>query len=297
MISQPASLNRVFGVTAVYLSIGLCGCSSSESPPSKSPETFIDSITVNSGNKQQTDAAPPYSDKPENELTGADILQRSHQAYAKLKTYKGTILSNSAVGFGTNTLKLSLQAIIVFQAPAKFRFEGKDDNRDPYVIICDGKDTWSSPFVKGRKLHYELGKTAGIRDSLAEFLGATNSMTAMLPAILMQVAPTLPRGKKLLPAFATKATLDGEETIDGHRCYRVVCERDVGRWTFWVDTEIFLFRRLERLKSPKHMAFRRKGSSGHDAVDRISSRRTIENYEIESIDAELDEALFQVPAR
>ncbi|MFH1265323.1 MAG: hypothetical protein ABIK89_06305, partial [Planctomycetota bacterium] len=69
-----------------------------------------------------------------------------------------------------------------------------------------------------------------------------------------------------MPAFATKANLTGEEKVGEHQCHRIVCPREIATWTFYVDKETLLVRRVDEDASDKQMRIQRElgggGSSG-----------------------------------
>jgi hypothetical protein len=126
--------------------------------------------------------------------------------------------------------------------------------------------------------------------------GTALGATIMIPSDLLPIEwdkddgdPDLPRGQ-LLPAFATKAVLAGEEKVEKHPCYKVVCERKVGTWTFWVDKKSSLLRKCEERVSPKH-------GLGLGLWGRSTSRLQTETYTIDSINKKLDDKLFADPMK
>lgn len=277
--------NRFCCAAATIVWTIFSGCSQSGLPE--------DLITIDSNGDLPLGDEVNDKTKRQGELSGRDVLIRANEAYASLKSYKGTISYKGHTEFTNATDRYTQQVYVFYSAPGKFRFEttAEEVYAGSCIIVRDGKETWESITLErnGR-----FGKSPGIRDSLLKCIAYSHGMTTRLPGILLQLkwgmGGMLPHGK-YLPAFATKAKLDGKEEIEGHECYKVVCEREFANWTFWVDVDTYLLRRMDEVTSREQWAAGRNWTS---RPSRILSRVHSEIYHIESVDADLDDKLFTV---
>lgn len=260
-----------------------CMASSSEK------EEAEDLITVRPASKEAA---------KEGHLTGEEVLLRSVKAYAKLRSYQGTVSVESRWAYKNETGGPSSAKVkITFSRPKHIRVEGVDSSGKNFTILSDGDKTWKS---------WELEKNGAfeearsLKDALIEFQGVglgacTKLSAALLPIEWSRDRIFFPKGQ-LLSAFATQAKLEKEEKIKDQLCYRVVCERQIGTWTFWVDKDNFLLRQVKETTSPEQMAMQRKHGGG-GASGKIQSSTTTETFTIDWINRAVDKKNFEVPQK
>jgi hypothetical protein len=228
---------------------------------------------------------------PAAELPGSKVLLDAARAYASLQSFVGTVRVESAANYAAGPYQETRTLKVYYQRPGKIRLEGLVPNSGPFLIVSDGQTTRVSGFGIA-------GTRATVRDALAEFGGVSIRSTVMLPGTLLDTQWNrenflLPYGA-YLPAFATKADPAGEETVGGYRCDRVVCPREIGTWTFFVDREKRLIRRLIEETSEEQMRVQKRLGGG-GFTGRIQSTRYVQSFEVEQVNVKLDDAMFARP--
>jgi len=200
--------------------------------------------------------------------------------------------SECQFGYGS-TLRQSNTATIAFEQPNRIRIETYDSNSAPVKLVSDGSNAWVS-FTQGSQRQWRA--RANVSDAMLELKGVTLDITTTLPSILLQTNWNVdsfffPKGQ-LLHAFATSARLDGTTFVDAHECYQVTCERSIATWTFYVDTENYLIRRVDESSSLSQFAAQRaNGGGGYSGT--LTQSHISQVFEIQSIDASVDPNLFQ----
>lgn len=227
------------------------------------------------------------------ESQAGKVLLDSNRAYAAIRSYVGTVRLKSAANYERGLFRETRTLKVFCKRPGRIRLEGFDSNGDKYVILCDGRTTR----VSSAALRLD-GTRDTIQDAMLEFSGVSLGASEMLPSILLDIkwhreTFSLPYGP-LLPAFATKAKLTSEEKIGEHHCYRIVCPREIANWTFYVDKETLLVRRLDEDTSEEQMRLQRELGGG-GFTGNIQSTRCVQSFEIEQINVKLDETIFARP--
>jgi hypothetical protein len=219
--------------------------------------------------------------------TAADVLLASQRAHAKLESLVGTVTVEDVANYANRSFSERRTLKVFFQRPAQIRVEGSVPRSGKFTIVSKGKAT--------RVIGFGLdGSRPSLRYALAEFSGVSLHSSLMIPGVLMDLewqrdTLFLPYGS-LLPAFATNAELAGEERIGNSECYRLVCRRQIGTWTFYIDKENHLIRRIVEEADEEQMQVQRQAGGG--GYGGIKSIRLVQSFEFESLDAPLDAALF-----
>ncbi len=248
--------------------------------------TEKDLVTVEDDNVGKTDAY----------LRGEEILKASRQAYSKLRSYQGTIRIASTSQYGERAFSETRYFTIAYQRPGRIRLEGKDSNGDAILIVSDGQRAYESSW--GAQTGPEVSPVERLPDVLSANSGVSLRATNTLPGILLETQWSrqtffLPRGE-LLSALASKARWEGTTDVDGHKCHRIVCEREIQTWTVYVDAQSHLVRLIEETASTdQQQAQRRLGGGGFSG--RIESTKLTQNFDIQAIDTEVDPSRFKIP--
>jgi len=191
-----------------------------------------------------------------------DILERSRAKYAALSSYAdtGVVLYE----FGTSSKERQTFTTYFSRAPRGFYFDFKKENGDRYVIWGDPQAFHNWWKTTGVRYDYpNPNNTGAFTTADAQTFGAALKITALLYA------------KAALQGSFTNfadAVVDGTETIDGHRCYRLVGtagdiygatghESNVRKMTVWIDADSLLIRKVVEI--PKDIL------PGH--IDRITT--------------------------
>lgn len=84
--------------------------------------------------------------------------------------------------------------------------------------------------------------------------------------------------------------------MDGHKCHRVVCEREIQTWTFYIDAESHLIRQIDETASIKQkQAQKRHGGGG--VSGKIQSTTLTQTFKIQEVNKKLDPSLFKIPKK
>jgi hypothetical protein len=242
---------------------------------------------------KDSEALPGEAGEKPAEMTGRDILLRSREAYDALTSYRGTILVQGQYRYVGRRFTAPLNGSVSYSSPNRILIswrEGLTGMSDQ--LVSDGERYWAPDTASSGS---PVDSTS-LKDVLVECTGVSSGITTMLPAILLrsefeQDTLFLPGGERLT-AFASDATLAGKETIDGHECYRVECNKDVASWTFWVDTESHLLRRVQETVTSKQLAVQRTRGGG-GASGEIVSYSISQAFTIDEIDGPIDQAQFR----
>jgi hypothetical protein len=162
-------------------------------------------------------------------LTASEILLAMSDAYANATSYVDhgkvtTVFELTQPGVFT----LARPVDIAFVRDGAFRYEFRRAF-DSFVVWSDGTSTLTEWSVQpGIKTVADLGL------ALASATGISGGSAHVTPRLLELV-----RGTSV--AELPDPRLDGVETIDGHRCWKVTS--DVGKTTVWIDETSKLLRK------------------------------------------------------
>jgi hypothetical protein len=259
-------MSRRFQFSVRALLVVAAGCSQPGAVPGMR-STVVDTITVPvTAQSRGTD-----------EQRGREILLSSARAYSALRSYAGTVDLSADVAYPTGNHHESRQGRILYRAPNALRIDENDSNNDRFCIVLPDK-------------------TASNKDVLQEYAGVSLHLTVLLPSLLLGTNWdadnfSVPKGP-LLPAFASKARYLEDETVSGVLCHKVACEREIGTWMFYVGVDDALIRRVENNESEGQMAVQRELGCG-GISGQIMRSHTVQVFDIEAIDGEIDAALFE----
>lgn len=190
-------------------------------------------------------------------LTPAQIIQRSEQAYNSLKSYQGTVTTDSVYtpAQGSATPQQA-SAKISFSRPGNIRVDGKAMGGMSYAFVSNGAETCSQ--IGGNWKRAESAEMA-----VAGATGISLGAAATVPALLLHLNwgyPFIPSAKMSDQAFGPVT----KERVGGTLCYRFTDTRG-GRMpsteTFWFDSKTFLLTRMiedtklttARMRSDQHI--------------------------------------------
>jgi hypothetical protein len=164
-----------------------------------------------------------------------------------------------------------------------------------FDIIGNGRNTWVFDQLEGP----DYQEQPSVKYSIWLFQGTGLGATIIVPSCLLQIewdpddGINYPHRRQLLQALATKAVLSGNEKINESECYRLVCEREIYTWTFWIDRESFLLRKTEKRASPEQISVQKRYGGG-DFTGKIRTTVNTELYTIEAVNKPIDEKLFSI---
>lgn len=163
------------------------------------------------------------------DLTAAQVLDRSKNAYASLKSYKGTskVVTNSTIGGMKQTFNTS--AVIEFVRPGRIRVEGTLMMSGNYTIVSDGTHTWQTTI--GGTSKWEAAQSTEM--AIASFTGVSMQAATTIPAILTNSNWGLTFGSGTPGKMST-------EVVNGHPAYRVEIKSPMGDRTVWIDRKSYL---------------------------------------------------------
>lgn len=264
-------------------------------------KVLLGCICCSCGSEKKADlitVSPPVEEvRGDGKITGSQVLARVEKAYSELRSYVGTTSIVGQFEYANVTQHDQAEVTIRFSRPNKIRIDGKTSSSGaPFTVVSDGKVVWDSCSLINGGAYKEV---ATLREAILSYQGVALGATVIIPSALLKIEWSgenigLPHGKTLLSAFATHARLLGEETLGNYPCYKIVCEREIGTWTMWVDKETFLLRKMERSISEAQMAARKKygvaGTSG-----KILRAVDTETYRIDQVNGAIDDAVFAPP--
>ena len=233
------------------------------------------------------------------DLTGDEILTKSENAYAALKSYVGTTTVKSNAVINDMHIAQTAMAKIVFSRPGKIRIEGKDTSGQAFTIVSDGKGTWSSWAIKNKGA---FERSQSVEMAIAGMTGVAAGAPTQIPAALMKLNWGYPFVR------AKDSKLEGREKIRGADCYRVVSKTPAGRTRYWVDSRNFLLRQMKEEQDENELAeLQRKVEEEAGKTLReqgiempkfaMKSRETLHSFAIEKINVSIDPKLFQDPTK
>jgi outer membrane lipoprotein-sorting protein len=239
--------------------------------------------------KDQISIAPVDNASPDM-VEGQQILLACRERYAGLKSYTCTINIEDESHYPTGSFHQKGHARVFYKRPGKLRWEGKDSNGDAIVLICDGQRILDRSSIAGEQYQGPVAM-------LGAYGGVSICGTTFLPSFLLdlnwqQETFLLPNGS-LLKALATKASMQGKETVGGRECHRVVCERAIATWTLFIDVEDYLVLRIDEDVSKSQMAEQRKLGGGGTS-GKIASSHLSQLFNTEAVDTPIDERLFMM---
>jgi hypothetical protein len=176
-------------------------------------------------------------------MAADDILQRSRAMYTELRSYAdtGVVLHE----YGVSSKDRHTFTTLFNRAPRAFLLDFRKEGGDRYVV-------WGDPMA-----FHTWWKTTGVQSDYPNpnNTGALNS-GANTSGTVSKI-PTLIYAKAALVGDFTHlrdATVDGSETIAGHRCDRLIGtardlygtgrEVNLHKMTIWIDGESLLIRKV-----------------------------------------------------
>jgi len=197
---------------------------------------------------QPAPSQPPAVPDEPSAAAAREILSAMAKAYADCTSYRdtgtvstkfsslGTVSADSFGGERSNRLEFKT----AFVRGGSFRFEYSDLDghaaHKPYIIASDGKTVRSWWHVKpGVETAASLGM------AIAGATGVSSGSAHHIPRLLLPEIDGWPLTAVVDPR------LDGEETLDGHVCLKLVARHSNGDpWTLWIDKDTHLVRQLFR---------------------------------------------------
>jgi outer membrane lipoprotein-sorting protein len=178
-------------------------------------------------------------------LAADDVLQRSREMYADLKSYAdtGTVVHE----YGADSVDRHTFVTRFNRVPRHFYLEFNNQGGDRFVIWGDPDafHTWWK--TTGDEYDYPNPNNLPAINQSGRPTGSTANK---IPTLLYAKAP-------LLSDFAnfSDAVVDGQESIAGHRCHRVLGttrdvygatgkEVNIRKMTLWIDAESLLIRKV-----------------------------------------------------
>jgi len=170
-------------------------------------------------------------------LTGAQILQKSAEAYAQLKSYSGrtTVISESYI-MGIH-LAQTASAQIEFERPGKLRITGRDSSGNSFTIISNGDSTWLSWPLQNEG---GFGQEKDVWIAISKMTGVALLTPTYVPSALLTASNGMPFDN------VEGAQLMGRETVGGVDCYHVVVNDSGSKRAYWVDVQTLLLRQFQR---------------------------------------------------
>jgi hypothetical protein len=178
-------------------------------------------------------------------LSAADILERAHEAYATCTSYRdtGDVVTSFIHEQPRQRRTTSKPFLTRFARPDRFRFEfkerdiGPEENWKRYLIVAAGdvvRRWWS--------IRPDREPPASLSMALAGATGVSGGSAYTIPHLLM---PDLGSKSLLSVEVVAESRHDGEESVDGRSCHRILCRYSRGSDnTLWIDAETFLLRRI-----------------------------------------------------
>src|SRR5688572_27831837 len=163
------------------------------------------------------------------------LLQKMAATYAGMAAYTDRGMVTTAFIQGTERREARRPFATAFQRPQRFRFEFSDEATGHRFTIW--QDT-----PPARLLWTELGNNGGTKDrtlAIAPATGVSGGSALTIPRLLM---PERIQSRALTDL--EMPTLDGEEEIDGVRCWRLRGGLGNARQTIFIGTEDWMVRRV-----------------------------------------------------
>lgn len=173
------------------------------------------------------------------------ILRETQAVYAAAKTYRDTGVETTYLTKPPAGPKVTAERHFETRilAPTTFRV----DIREGTAKGADVYWTGGEPEGKGQRFS---ATTQTSFDAPAEYLLPGNyEFTTIVPRMMM---PFLLIGFSKPVTQMKNASLAGEETIDGHRCWVVTGENSGSEKTLWIDQQSHLIRQARRRALEKH---------------------------------------------
>ncbi len=238
----------------------------------------------------------------EENVTLAEVLQKSAQVYDVLQSYSGTttVVSESVVSsplVGEMKLKTETDAHIHFTRPNKIRIDGHTDGNRKFSIISDGPKAWLSWDLQNDG---KLQESPNVQQSLLRMKGVARNAATHIPSILLKLDWGFP--VKNMEGFK----LTGHEVIHSIDCYKIVREDSRATESYWIDSNSFFLRQYKKEQDedqvtnsfnalPEEIKARLKKGLGKMPDSKTKSTSELHTFTIESTSAALDEKLFQNP--
>lgn len=184
----------------------------------------------------------PILTHPATPLTADQLLQKMATTYAAASSYEDKgVISTVFTGRGAHTANLMFET--AFVRNKRFRFEYREDHEfhgqvlgsQDYVIWSDFSHTYTRWSVK-----------PGVEDDGADIGGALAAAAGVSHGATMRIPPLLLPGIGAGAVFRLEApALQGQETVDGHSCWRVTGRTRRGDpVALWIDADLYVLRRF-----------------------------------------------------
>lgn len=170
------------------------------------------------------------------------ILDRMAKAYAACDSYHDSGVIKTVTFENTDSSQITFEHSFttVFERPARFRFEIKDEDDDRLLISANGQDvrTWWD-------VEPGIQKPESLEIAMAQALGFAGGDVSRIPALLM---PEKLEGWGDLNIIAPKQIEDGK--LRNVACFRLEYNFRDEQITLWIDKQSYLVRQIdERIKT------------------------------------------------
>ncbi len=175
------------------------------------------------------------------ELSGAEVLRKCSEAYAALSSYSGASAVMAMFNHSGSVHASTASAEIQFWREWGLKLEGRAaGGGGRFTLVSDLERMWRS--------HEKVDGGAWSESpelGLGGVTGISQGAATTVPAILIRSRWGYPFNRK------DPAHLQRHESIGDADCFKVVCETEVGKKTFWIDSTSFLLRQMREEQDEK----------------------------------------------
>jgi outer membrane lipoprotein-sorting protein len=170
------------------------------------------------------------------DLTAAQVIARSRQAYRSLKSYRGAsrVVTHSTITGARATY--NTRATVEFVRPGKLRVEGTMmAGGEPFAFVSDGATTWQTAL--GKPGVWERAQSTEM--AIAAFNGVSQNAATTIPAMLVEA-----RWGDLYGTLRPRRMV--REKLNGRAAYRIEAAGPTGPATLWIDRKTSLLCKVRR---------------------------------------------------
>jgi outer membrane lipoprotein-sorting protein len=195
---------------------------------------------------------PPVHPKatPKSREQAKAIVLRMTNVYRAMKSYSDEGTNTTVMTFPGNVSTEEMPFKTAFKRPGKFRFEFSSSRRgqkSTYLLIAAGKrmklpvggdpKKLRSAYVADTTTPLDKESNVELGLSIAGFTGISHGVAHQISRMLMSEV------EGFIVSDLQDLQLEGEELVDGRRCYRIYTrEHDT---TYWIDKSTSLLRKTE----------------------------------------------------